>query len=617
MTRSRIFAAAFAGAIALLGACEDPAGPPAVAAVTITAGADSVAAGNTLRLNLELTDRWGGGLTGRAAEWSSDNPAVAQVDGSGTVTGRSVGSARIIAAAEGKADTFAIRVVPAPVARVDVGAERMRLYAGQTIQLAARAFDAAGQPVTGRPILWATDDSTRASVTQTGKLTVHRAGQLGVSATIGGVFGLIRLELYASLGHVWPDTVALLPGTTRALRARAFSTGGEPMYLDSARWESSNPAVARVDASGQVTAVAAGEAQITAVLGTNRFPAAVNVVPTSAPLRFTSVGMGVRHGCGLTADGQAYCWGGDESGQLATEQRTDRCESVVAAGKGSFYRTTFHCSAFPVAVAGGLRFTSLSVGDWQNCGLTAEGVVYCWGGGTLVRRAAPTRIQTPAPIRTLVDRGTCGLTAEGRAYCWSDAASNTATAVPGDVTFQSLSGSSGLCGLAPDGAAYCWGRNIFGEVGDGTEITRTTPVAVTGGLRFREVLATGFRACGLDTAGKAYCWGKDAILVNGLKEISTTPVPVTGNMTFARLVVSDKPCAMTADGRVYCWETTASAPVLQGPNFPARSFTEVQGNACAIAMDGIAYCAGVRWQGQSGTGVIDSQVLGYLPVARQ
>jgi len=50
------------------------------------------------------------------------------------------------------------------------------------------------------------------------------------------------------------------------------------------------------------------------------------------------------------------------------------------------------------------------------------------------------------------------------------------------------------------------GRQLLGQLGDGTTAGRTTPAAVAGGLRFAAVTAGSFHTCGLTTSGTAYCW---------------------------------------------------------------------------------------------------------------
>ncbi|HET7251694.1 MAG TPA: hypothetical protein VFI79_17755, partial [Gemmatimonadales bacterium] len=54
-----------------------------------------------------------------------------------------------------------------------------------------------------------------------------------------------------------------------------------------------------------------------------------------------------------------------------------------------------------------------------------------------------------------------------------------ATAVGGGLTFSSLSaGGNSTCGVTPDGSIYCWGANGSGQLGDGTQTDRATPVRV-------------------------------------------------------------------------------------------------------------------------------------------
>lgn len=620
MKRFSIFAVLACG-LALLGACDgsSSSGPPSIASIAVAAPADSLVQGASMQLSLTLRDESGAEVTGRAVEWASDNPAVARVEGAGVVTGAAPGLAKITATVEGQSGSFAVRVVPrvVPIGSVDLGVSRLSLYAGQVVQLSATARDAAGLMVTGRPVLWATDDSTIASVTQTGLVTVKRAGQVGVSASVGGVFALVKLELYASNGHAWPDTVAFSPGTTRQLRARSISLAGEPIALDSVRWESSNPSVATVDARGEITAVSPGRAEIAAVLGTTRFTSSVNVVTYPTPLRFTWVGVGVRHACALATDGQAYCWGGNEQSQLATDQPTDRCETVTNLGRGSFIRNTFRCSGMPVAVNGGLRFTTLAVSSSNTCGLTEEGAVYCWGSNH--KNRVPVAVGGSLRLRTLSAGSSmmCGISAAGSAYCWSEVASTPAE-VPGGLTFRSVNaGGTHACGIASNGAAYCWGTNFYGQLGNGNTKDSAMPVAVTRGTQFSAIEAGSSITCALDAAGKAYCWGYRTVVVSGQSVDSSTPVAGARDLTFASLLDGGTPCGLTADGNAFCWANDLAAPVRSGPPFPARSIASGIGIECAIALDGITQCAGVRWQGQTGAGFIDSQNTGYTRVARQ
>src|SRR6185369_4544186 len=84
-------------------------------------------------------------------------------------------------------------------------------------------------------------------------------------------------------------------------------------------------------------------------------PTAVN-----GGLLFASLAEGsADHACGLTASGQAYCWGANGFGQLGDGTITDRTA--------------------PVAVSGGLTFTQLAVSTTATCGLSSSGALTCWG----------------------------------------------------------------------------------------------------------------------------------------------------------------------------------------------------------------------------------------------
>jgi alpha-tubulin suppressor-like RCC1 family protein len=85
-------------------------------------------------------------------------------------------------------------------------------------------------------------------------------------------------------------------------------------------------------------------------------------VPVSGGQAFATVTAGYQNtACGVTPSGVAYCWG-----RIAT-----------AFGPG-WVQSEF--SSIPRLVPGSLVFTDVSVGHFHlACGLTSEGVAYCWG----------------------------------------------------------------------------------------------------------------------------------------------------------------------------------------------------------------------------------------------
>ena len=521
---------------------------------------------------------------------------------------------------------------PPAAASLELGSFSEYLAPGQSRQITAVALDAADKPIDPSRLVWATDDSTVATISKTGIITAVRAGRTAVSATVDEKVAVAQVHVFASELHLWPDTTSLNPQGGRTLQARAVSNG-VPVHLRATAWSSSDPSVARVDSTGAVTAVANGRATISAMLGGARVTSVVSVFSYPGALRFASVTGGDAHSCGLTAGGEAYCWGLGRSGELGTQQLTDRCEQISPLGQESAMRATFRCSALPVRVAGGLTFASLSAGDGITCGLTAAGAAYCWGGAL---SDVPVAVSGGIVFRSIsVGRAVCGVSTTNAGYCWGSnfagllgngttTSSRAPVRVAGAISFDRIDvGAAHACGVATDGAAYCWGREVAGELGVGGTTGRcdgltcsTTPLRVSGSMRFSEVEVGTFYTCGRAADGRSFCWGDGhhGKLGNGAEVHSAVPVPVSGSTTFADLAVgSGVACGLTATGRAHCWgrnvlrwdETrhlTTSVPTEAAPRFPLRSITVGSGSGCAIGTDDYLYCWGATYSGGVGNG---------------
>lgn len=615
-------------AAVLLAACEDPGtGSVRVDSVQVTAASDSVAASTTLRLSAELRDASGNEISGRTVEWTSDNPAVAEVDAQGVFSARAPGTVTISARAQGVTGVRILKVVPL---RVELGREQANLAPGQSVQLTATVLDAAGQPVEGRTVRWTASEPTLVEVSAAGRVTALRAGNGQVTASVEGGTKVVQVHVYDRDLHVWPDTVAALAGETRQLTIRTIVGGGPPItpggpspgapvVLGGGAWESSDPSVARVDAEGRVTTVGPGRATITASFGSTRVSSSVYVLSYPQPLRFASVSSASAHSCALTTAGKAYCWGSNEHGQLGTRQPSDRCERLVTVGmKGTIetFRTAYRCSLLPLAVDTEQRFASVSVGDSRSCAVTAAGAAHCWGGGD----AVPTALPGGVTFRS-ISEAACGVSTRDEGFCWAGTPRSAPVAVPGGISFAQIDkGADHSCGVATDGAAWCWGRNFYGELGVSGPLERcgdwecaATPVRVDGGHTFRSIVAGTHYTCALDTADRAYCWGSGnrGKLGNGQEQNSRTPVAVATPNTFANLVAgSAVACGLDKGGSTFCWGESllrtdpaqpiyTSVPVRTLPEPALRSISmssELQ--LCSIGVDGITYCWGRELNGR-------------------
>jgi hypothetical protein len=85
-----------------------------VASVTVSPASASVSVGGTQQFTATLKDASGTVLSGRSVSWSSSNPLVATVSGSGLATGLVAGTTTLTATSEGKSGQAALSVTVLP-----------------------------------------------------------------------------------------------------------------------------------------------------------------------------------------------------------------------------------------------------------------------------------------------------------------------------------------------------------------------------------------------------------------------------------------------------------------------------------------------------------------------
>jgi alpha-tubulin suppressor-like RCC1 family protein len=166
----------------------------------------------------------------------------------------------------------------------------------------------------------------------------------------------------------------------------------------------------------------------------------------------------------------------------------------------------------------------------------------------------------------------CALSSEGQAYCWGLNGSGqlgdgtnverlSPMPVSGSVRLVALEGGAMFtCGLDASGAAWCWGSNSSGQLGDGTTENRAVPTLVLTDRRFTQITAGVTHACGIATDGDSYCWGSDYHGKLGqFSSVNTTftrPTLVQGGgmLRFARISAgNDHTCAVQVTGEAWCW----------------------------------------------------------------
>ena len=251
---------------------------------------------------------------------------------------------------------------------------------------------------------------------------------------------------------------------------------------------------------------------------------------------------------------------------------------------------------------------AIAAGGWHNCALLDDGTVRCWGHNYQGQLGDGTFTgpddAVPLPVQV------AGVT--------------NATAI--------AAGSSHTCALLEGGSVRCWGRNIFGQLGNGTQTNSsvTVPVPVSG---IADAIAIGGgdeQTCALRSTGSVWCWGR--IVPGGPfggGSSSAVPVAIAGITTATAISVGGTHvCALLQSGTVLCWGSNSNGQLGNGTTsmFPASTPTPVgvtgisttialatgSLHSCALLGDGSMRCWGANSWGQLGNG---TQTQSSVPVA--
>lgn len=185
------------------------------------------------------------------------------VSSSGVVTGKAVGKATITAkTANGKTATYSVTVTPVEAASVVINAASKELAQGATFTLRATVSPA---NATDKFVTWTSSNANVAAVDTTGKVTAKAAGTATITAkTSNGKTAVCTITVTeTAVESITLDktTAQMNVDETMTLTATIAPANAGNKNLT---WFSNNESVLTVTASGQVKAVGAGKATITA-----------------------------------------------------------------------------------------------------------------------------------------------------------------------------------------------------------------------------------------------------------------------------------------------------------------------------------------------------------------
>ena len=324
------------------------------------------------------------------------------------------------------------------------------------------------------------------------------------------------------------------------------------------------------------------------------------LVPEPPSITFTDIAQGRDHALAVGSDGQLYAWGSNSFGELGT------------GGAAT--------SAAPVAVLtpAGITLGEPAVSYGWSLAIGSDGSVYSWGrndrgqlgNGTTTNTTTPATVLTPPGVTFSQPQAgqytSSALGSDGQVYVWGQpygtaytpggaATVPVATAAPGGATFTRISASNAhILALTSDGVLYAWGQNGFGQLGNGTSTTSTTPVPVAApaGVTFTEFAVGAYFSLALGSDGVLYSWGNNDSGQLGIGSTTTrnvpTPVSAPAGVTFSDISAGYAAGFATgSDGNTYGWGDNGLWTIGDGTNVRRTTPVVVQSPA-GVSLETVA-----------------------------
>lgn len=158
----------------------------------------------------------------------------------------------------------------AVVATVEITPATTDILPGQKVKFTAVGKDAAGNVIKATPSTWFAAPFDLAAADESGTISFFSPGEVLIGAIVGGKPHFTKVTVKAgpvTQVEIAPIRTSLVVGAATKLSAVARSSEGNPRNDASLKWSSSKPEVATVDAAGVVSAIAPGQAQLSASSG--------------------------------------------------------------------------------------------------------------------------------------------------------------------------------------------------------------------------------------------------------------------------------------------------------------------------------------------------------------
>jgi alpha-tubulin suppressor-like RCC1 family protein len=179
------------------------------------------------------------------------------------------------------------------------------------------------------------------------------------------------------------------------------------------------------------------------------------------------------------------------------------------------------------------------------------------------------------------------------------------------------SGGSHTLAIKTDGTLWAWGQNFWGQLGDGTNTNRNTPVQIGSASDWVTISALSRNSMAIKADGTLWAWGDNTFGQLGIGTNSSSNVPVQAGLSNGWLTVSvgaEYALGLKTDGTLWAWGqnnvgqlgiggfTNTNIPVQIGTGTNWANISAGYENSAAITTSGTIWTWGSNLFGVLGNG---------------
>lgn len=300
------------------------------------------------------------------------------------------------------------------------------------------------------------------------------------------------------------------------------------------------------------TLVSAGFDHSVAITNDNRLYTWGNqpsIMTLTAVSSWTILSSSGNHNLAIRDDGTLWAWGLNNAGQLGDNTSINK-SSPVQIGSGTW--------------------TDVSTGTSHSVAISNTGQLYLWGHNNVGQVGDSTTINKSSPVLITV----------GGSTSWS----------------QISAGNSYSSAIDSNGKLFTWGLNAAHQLGDLTQINKSSPTQIAVGTSWTNVSSGFDHSTAIDSIGNLYVWGNF--------NSAFAPIPTTIHSWTVVSAGNNITSAIRSDSGLYAWGVNNLGTLGQNNTINrsspvqitagSNSFTQVSSNySHLLAIDSLGKMFGV------------------------